>query len=805
MNQDLIFLYNKNNAIKDVNDLIQLKFKENIFYNIIIDKNIDYLFDFIKTKQSSDIFRATIFVKFLENNYMLKIKELNKKNIFTTVHILNNKHQIKNIFEESLLYFEKVVILHDSNNYTILSAIDFVKIPFYYKCKTEYDDKIDFYKIIKTDYNFPKNNSIIDNKLFNIKAYEKLIELLEERECFSYNEYSTLIIKKITCYILLGKEDNINKDILQNLNLNLENKLLETIYLLINNTNFIEIKKKLVVKLVIALEDDSRYIYFLINSLQIEQSVENLKIIFESIIKNSKIIKEKINTESFITLLINQLIINQNNSELIEPFNIISNIIFESIDVKNFDSILKFGLNSTERNNHSIINFLLLLATKFDLFYKTFDEFLVARKQIINNLIYLKNRITLNIELDEIIMFNVGNFNLSYQGENNVEIFKLKSEINRKICSELLSYKKNETKNKKIKILFHASQLSRKHSVYKDRHLIIKGLSKNNKFDVYFSTFDDLNIDIKYTFGKAKHIKLTRKLSEIKKILLEKQFDILVYCEIGMDPTSYYMAHLRLATIQINTWGHSDTSGIDTIDYFISSKLYELPYEESQKHYSEKLILHNSLCTVYENPLVNYDISKFKNRYHFGFTNDTIIYFCAQSLFKFNPIFDDYVINILESVPNSIILLLENSDKYKFIERFENKNISHRIKFSPFLSHFDYLNLMNISDIILDIHPFGGCNSSFEGFSLGKVIVTQPSNMINGRFTSGFYKKMELEYLICNCKKDYIDFAIKLGLNKKYKEEIEEIIKIKKNILFNDNESLIEWTSLMIKLIYYKI
>lgn len=41
-----------------------------------------------------------------------------------------------------------------------------------------------------------------------------------------------------------------------------------------------------------------------------------------------------------------------------------------------------------------------------------------------------------------------------------------------------------------------------------------------------------------------------------------------------MDPKSYFMAHLKLAKIQINTWGHSDTSGIETIDYFFSSKYH---------------------------------------------------------------------------------------------------------------------------------------------------------------------------------------------------------------------------------------
>ena len=69
------------------------------------------------------------------------------------------------------------------------------------------------------------------------------------------------------------------------------------------------------------------------------------------------------------------------------------------------------------------------------------------------------------------------------------------------------------------------------------------------------------------------------------------KFDKLVFCEIGMDPNVLSMAYFRMANKQYNTWGHSDTSGYLEIDYFDGSELYELPYEESKEHYTEKLIL----------------------------------------------------------------------------------------------------------------------------------------------------------------------------------------------------------------------
>jgi len=851
MNKNISFFYDKNIAMKEINDIIERDYPNNIFFNIVLEineSNINILDNNFTTFNNYEDsirikYRLTIFIKSeFESIMKTKIQKLNKNKINYTLIVLNNKHQMKNILDDILLWFEKVILIYNYSNFSfnfvneldnykiiirenliVLPANIFIEIPFYYKNKTEYDDKLNFNKILinylKSCYydniyflnsNSKKLNkkylcnkvpfSILQGKLFQIKDYEKLVEYINENaeNTLSEDNYKNLIIKKITCCILIGKEETLNINVLNILNSINDIQLLKTLFMLINNTNFIETKKNLIVKL-LSLSDSNTndYFLYLIKSLQYIQPVNNLKNIFESIIKNSNSIKIKLKTENLLLLLINQLICNHNNPILIEQFNLISDNLFNIINVQDFDSILK------KADNHIIVNFLLLIANTFDLYYKSYNEFLITRDQIKDNLEYLKTRITINIELDQIMMFNVGNFNLSYQGISSIDIFKLKCEINRKICpglNEIIKIKNEKNISNKIKILFHGSQLTRRHSVYKDRHQIIKGLSENIKFNVYYSTFDDIHLDVKFTFGKAKHIKLTRKLSEIKEKLLNEQFDIIVYCEIGMDPISYYMAHLRLAQIQINTWGHSDTSGINTIDYFISSKLYELPYEESQKHYSEKLILLDSLCTVYENPLIRYNNISFKNRYHFGFTNDTVIYFCVQSLFKFNPLFDEYIFEILNNIPNSVLLLLENQDKYKFIERFENMNISHKFRFFPLQSHFDYLNLMNISDVILDIHPFGGCNSSFEGFSLGKVIITEPSKMINGRFTSGFYKKMELENMICQNKKEYINLAIKLGIDKEYRKTIEEQIKKKKDILFNDKESLNEWENILLKL-----
>jgi predicted O-linked N-acetylglucosamine transferase (SPINDLY family) len=50
---------------------------------------------------------------------------------------------------------------------------------------------------------------------------------------------------------------------------------------------------------------------------------------------------------------------------------------------------------------------------------------------------------------------------------------------------------------------------------------------------------------------------------------------VLIYPEIGMDPTTARLAALRLAPLQLAAWGHPSTTGLPTIDYFLSSELME--------------------------------------------------------------------------------------------------------------------------------------------------------------------------------------------------------------------------------------
>lgn len=733
---------------------------------------------------------------------IILIKNINLLSSYT-IEELNKYHKVKeNILFDNIIsisahnwilipyfIFQKDIVLSIKTIFNLVKEyifINFISNNYLSKLDKEFiknQKKINF--VIKNSFSYSQN------QLLKIRNYPLLIDSInaEIKENYNGQKYISLLEKKVSISILCKSENDILIDATKIISKINDIEILNNLVILFSNIQNQQIINKLYIKvLTLANENKINNISLLcfqrLLTLNLDEEAITTILNFIDILKHNNILKE----DQFKKILISLF---YNISKFVEKPEIIERFNKLILDSFNTTDILKIELN--DKNKIFLLHFIITISTSFSAYYNTYDEFLNKRNEIKNNIINNLEKELPTCSLDEILLLPVNNFYLSYQGISSKDIFELKSTLLRKICPELNYSACLNFNSAKINICFHSNFLTRQHSVFKDRSLIIKGLSIDYRFNVYFSTFDDLTDDVRFLFGNAKHIKLDSKLSQIKVQLENLKLDVLVYCEIGMDSRAYYMAHMKLAKIQINTWGHSDTSGIKTIDYYFSSKLYELPLEEAQENYSEKLILLNSLCTCYYNPVNRYNIQTFKSRYDFGFTDDVIIYFCAQSLFKFNPLFDEYLINILQANTNFILIILNNDAKAQVLKRFNYKNIVARIHIFPMVSHNIFLNLIQISDIILDPYPFGGCNTSLEAFSLNKVCITQQTNIINGRFTSGFYKKMELEELITKTKEEYIELSIKLGTNLSLRNKFENKILLKKNILFNDTASIIEW------------
>src|SRR4029079_4976610 len=143
-----------------------------------------------------------------------------------------------------------------------------------------------------------------------------------------------------------------------------------------------------------------------------------------------------------------------------------------------------------------------------------------------------------------------------------------------------------------------------------------------------------------------RYVVLSRDLPLAPQAILQNSVDVLIYTDIGMDPTTYSLAFARLAPVQCTTWGHPETTGLDTIDYFISSDLMEVPAADS--HYSERLVRLPSLTFYYYRSELP---AQLMGRDAFGLDPNATLYACPQSIYKFHPEFDAAIAGILRGDP----------------------------------------------------------------------------------------------------------------------------------------------------------
>lgn len=404
----------------------------------------------------------------------------------------------------------------------------------------------------------------------------------------------------------------------------------------------------------------------------------------------------------------------------------------------------------------------------------------------------------------------------AYSGTSNKILYELVSKLFRLICPSL-NYKKKQqqqSKNSKIKIGFFGNNMTFNHSIANNQMGTFKYLAEQENFDVYAVVYENNgelneyfknNQDKILTLGKLDPSrdcvdKMVEKASELN-------FDIIVYTEIGMDFAFKCLAHCRLAKIQMTTWGHSETSGIDTIDYYITSKYFE--NENSQdENYSEKLIIMNSLSTYYPEKVSELFkmeaqrviLKQFNRNNKLKLPENAKVYGCLQLYHKFDDSFIRTSQKILEQDPNAYILLLDYKEQENDFREFLNKNtLNNKIILVDKCDFYTYCQYLDLCDVIIDNINFGGCNSTLQAFTLGKVVIAFPQKTLCTNFTSGFYKRIGFTEPLCYSEDEYVQKAIYYAnLEGDEKETVSNKIKELSSVLFNEKESCDDWMKMML-------
>ena len=383
------------------------------------------------------------------------------------------------------------------------------------------------------------------------------------------------------------------------------------------------------------------------------------------------------------------------------------------------------------------------------------------------------------------------NFYLAYQGENDRETMALLARFYRQACPELCWTAPHcdagaaARGDGRLRIGFF-SMFFREHAVSWTIRDLLAALPADRFERSVITTVAPADIDKGLAASADRTVPVAKDLLTVRRRIAELELDVLVYADIGMDPLSYCLAHGRLAPVQCATWGHPVTTGIPTVDYYLSSDVAEPP--DADSHYSETLIRLDGVQTSYRFPRVP---DRVRGRAALGLPADGTLYVCPQSLFKLHPSMDEPLAAILRGDPKGRLVVFHGKDESLgrlLSDRWREsmKGVFERVRFLPRMRFEEFMEVLCSADVLLDSFPFGGGNTSYQGFAAGVPVVTLAGDYLRGRGGLAHYRLMGIEGCVASTVEEYAEIALRLGTDEGFRGRISALIVERRGALFDD-------------------
>jgi predicted O-linked N-acetylglucosamine transferase (SPINDLY family) len=270
----------------------------------------------------------------------------------------------------------------------------------------------------------------------------------------------------------------------------------------------------------------------------------------------------------------------------------------------------------------------------------------------------------------------------------------------------------------------------------------------------------------------------------------------LIYPGLLMDVSSLQLAAQRLASVQCNSWGHPETSGLSTVDYFLSSDLMEPP--DAQACYTEKLVRLPNLSIYYE-PVAAEPVSV--TREGLGLRAGATAFWSAQSLFKYLPQYDDVFVRIAQAVGDCQFVFLRHFGAPRVTqlvrERLERAfsaagmRAEHHCVFLNRMSQSQFAAAAGLCDVFLDSIGWSGCNSALECLPQALPIVTFEGPTMRGRHSAAILRMIDVTDTIAATVDDYVAIATRLGQDTQFRQTMSSRMAENRHRLYEDRAPVI--------------
>jgi predicted O-linked N-acetylglucosamine transferase (SPINDLY family) len=353
-----------------------------------------------------------------------------------------------------------------------------------------------------------------------------------------------------------------------------------------------------------------------------------------------------------------------------------------------------------------------------------------------------------------------------------------------------------KTKDRRIRVGFVSAHI-RDHSVW---NAVTKGWALNldkARFETQLFQLDHTS-DLETDLAKQQATTFVDQPNSLQSwiaAITAANPDVLIYPEIGMDALTAQLASLRLAPVQAAAWGHPETSGLPTMDLYLSAE--EMEPADASGNYSEHLVRLPGLGVSVE-PLAPV-VPKLDLR-ELGLPSDEPLLLCPGAPFKYSPLHDAVWARIaaglhagsggwlvfFRSRSESMDTLLEQRLRGAF-ER-EAVDFDAHVCLIPTLSRPKFFALMQRSALLLDTLGFSGFNTALQAVECALPVLAREGPFLRSRLASAIMRKLELSELVATTDDEFAAKAVRLAGDAPARELLGRQIESRRRILFGDQE-----------------
>jgi protein O-GlcNAc transferase len=266
---------------------------------------------------------------------------------------------------------------------------------------------------------------------------------------------------------------------------------------------------------------------------------------------------------------------------------------------------------------------------------------------------------------------------------------------------------------------------------------------------------------------------------------------VLLYPEVGIDPVCGRLAAQRLAQVQCVAWGQPETTGMPTMDYFLSADLMEPA--DGEAHYTERLVRLPDLGLHYTPDERAIPAS---GRQALGLDPTAPVYWSGQALYKYLPEYDAVFPRIAAVVGRCQFVFIGYAKSAAVTAMFQKRLERAFAEFGldadrycvmlPPMPQDRFVAAMGLADVVLDTPGWSGGKSTLDCLARNPAIVTLPGRFMRGRHTAAILRRIECEATIARTLEDYVAIAARLGLDAAWRVRVRRDVASGKHRAFRD-------------------